>query len=370
MVRIRARKLVRERPAPGIIPDGRSAADRGGRLFRIGQKLSFGDKNRHLREMAAEFLGMALFIVFGSGGAASYILGRGNFGSWYSVCAGYGFGLLFAYYITAGISGAHLNPAVTIALAIWRKFPWKKVPGYMIAQLAGAFVGAFIVWVEYYDAIDAFDGGIRQVTGPQATAGIFSNYPAGFLSIWNGFMDQFFGSMLLLLGIFALTDVRNVAPKNWAAGLFIGLFVFMLGVTWGLNSGFAVNPARDFGPRLFSWAAGYGQAVFTTGNYYFWIPLVAPFFGAIFGGFLYEFFISWQYPSPTRQPIGRADTTPSDAPVKSVTDTTAPPPASEEIVGTANQGSMESLDPPVEKNLKIHDHEDPQAPAPASILPM
>jgi len=261
MVRIRSRKLVRERPAPGIIPDGRSAADRGGVLFKLGQKLSFGDKNRHLREMAAEFLGMVVFIMFGSGGAASFILSRGANGSWYSVCAGYGFGITFGYYITAGISGAHLNPAVTIALAVWRKFPWKKVPGYILAQLAGAFVGAFLVWTNYYDALNAFDGGIRQVTGPQATAGIFSNYPASYLSIWNGFFDQFFGSMLLLIGVFALTDVRNVAPKNWAAGIFIGLFVFMLGVSWGLNSGFAVNPARDLGPRLFSWAAGYGLEV-------------------------------------------------------------------------------------------------------------
>lgn len=167
----------------------------------------------------------------------------------------------------------------------------------MLAQLVGGFVGAFWVWVDFFDALDAFDGGHRQVIGPQGTAGIFANYPRSFLSTWNGFMDQFIGTMFLMIGVFALTDTRNVAPRPHIAGLYFGFLILIIGSAFGSNSGFAVNPARDLGPRLFTYAAGWGSQVWTAGNYYFWIPIIGPLVGGVFGGFLYELFITWNYPS-------------------------------------------------------------------------
>jgi MIP family channel proteins len=196
-------------------------------------------------------------------------------------------------YVAGGVSGAHLNPAVTLALAVLRGFSWQKVVPYVVAQTAGAFVAAAVVYLTYMEAFTNFDNGIRQVTGPQGTAGIFATYPQGFLSTFpGGFLDQIVGTALLVAGVFALTDTKNNAPPGPLTPLFVGLLVVAIGAAFGFNSGYAINPARDFGPRLFTAIGGWGTEVFRAGNSWWWVPIVAPCVGGVLGGFLYDAFIT------------------------------------------------------------------------------
>jgi MIP family channel proteins len=195
---------------------------------------------------------------------------------------------MLGVYCAAGVSGAHLNPAVSIALASTGRFPWARVPLFATAQLAGAFAAAAVVFVTYREAFGAFDGGVRQVEGALATAGIFATYPRPFLSLAGGFIDQFVGTALLMTGVLALTDQRNAGPPPWLTPVLVGGLVVAIGVAFGFNAGYAINPARDLGPRLFTALAGWGGGVFTAGGGWWWVPIVAPCVGAIAGAFLYD----------------------------------------------------------------------------------
>jgi len=240
------------------------------------------------QEILAEFLGTFTLIVFGVGVVAQVVLSGGQNGSYLSINLAWGLGVAMGVYVAGGVTGAHLNPAVTLALAVRRDFPWVKVGPYWLAQTVGAFAASAIVFLTYQDALWAFDGGVRMVVGEKATAGIFATYPAPFLSTAGGFIDQFVGTALLILGIFAITDVRNLAPTGNVAPLIVGLLVAVIGMAFGFNSGYAINPARDFGPRLFTLVGGWGPQVLVAGNYWFWIPVVAPLLGGIWGGWVYD----------------------------------------------------------------------------------
>ena len=175
-------------------------------------------------------------------------------------------------FIVAGKSGGHLNPAVTLANCLYRGHPWRKFPVYFMGQLLGAMCGAFIVYGNYYHAINNFEGGssLRTVTGPTATAGIFCTYPAEFMTRESMWWSEFFASSLLIFVIFALVD-----PKNGNVGPFmpISLFflIFGIGACFGWETGYAINLARDFGPRLVTYIVGYGHEVWSAGGYYFWV---------------------------------------------------------------------------------------------------
>ncbi|CAG8667588.1 4848_t:CDS:2 [Ambispora gerdemannii] len=208
------------------------------------------------REPFAEFLGTFTFITFGLGGVAQ--------------------------------AGGHLNPAVTITLAVFRQFSWLKVPIYITAQTLGAFVAAAAVYSNYSAAISKFDGGNRHVTGQNATAGIFATYPADFLTIPGAFFSEALGTFFLLLVILTVTDERNASTFKSAAPIIIGLTIITIGLSSGWETGFSLNPARDFGPRLFTFFAGYGFEVFSAGKLYFWVPLAAPVVGGLIAGLVYD----------------------------------------------------------------------------------
>lgn len=248
------------------------------------------------REAAAEFLGTFVLIVFGSAVVAQVVLGGGNNGGYLSISLAWGIAVTMGVYASAGVSGAHLNPAVTVALAVHRGFPWSKVAPYTLAQTAGAFAGAAVTFVTYREAFARFDGGIRQVAGPQATAGIFATYPQPYLSLMGGFVDQVVGTALLMLLILALGDGRNFAPEGRFGPVLVGVAVVLIGMTFGLNAGYAINPARDLGPRLFTSVAGWGGEVFRAGNGWWWVPIVAPPIGAVLGGFAYDALITRHHP--------------------------------------------------------------------------
>ena len=250
-----------------------------------------------LREMLAEFFGTFILIVFGVGVVAQVVLSKNTAGTYFSINIAWGLAVMMGCYVSAGVTGAHLNPAVTLALAVHRKFPWGKVLPYSLAQIAGAFVASAVVYLTYREALTAFDGGVRQVAGAQGTAGIWATYPQQFLSTFpGGVIDQVVGTALLVAVIFGITDSRNSPAPAGLAPVVVGLLVVLIGATFGFNSGYAINPARDFGPRLFTFVAGWGSEVFRAGNSWWWVPIVAPCIGGVAGGWMYVAFIGHRFP--------------------------------------------------------------------------
>src|SRR5436190_10084260 len=180
--------------------------------------------------MLAEFLGTFVLIVFGVGVVAQTVLSKGAAGSTLSINIAWGLAVAMGCYVAAGVTGAHLNPAVTVSLAVHRRFPWGKVAPYALAQIAGAFVASAIVFATYHEALAAFDGGTRQITGPLGTAGIWATYPQPFLSTFpGGFVDQVVGTALLVGVILGITDTRNSPPPNGLAPVVVGLLVVLIG---------------------------------------------------------------------------------------------------------------------------------------------
>lgn len=258
---------------------------------------------RHfLREPLAEMLGTMMIILFGDGVVAQVVLSSGEKGAYQSISWCWGIGVMFGVYCSGGISGGHLNPAVTLSNCIFRGFPWKKLPIYAFAQFLGAFLGAFIVYGNYKSAFDNFEGvGVRTVTGSTATAGVFCTYPAAFMTRTGMFFSEVVASAILMMGIYAINDENNLPAGNLGP-LCLFFLIFGLGAAFGWETGYAINPARDFGPRLASACLGYGSEVWSAGGYYFWIPIVAPLIGCTFGGFLYDTLIFTGADSPINKP--------------------------------------------------------------------
>jgi len=254
---------------------------------------SIGYLRHKYRDYIAEFWGTFVMIMFGDGVIAQAVLSRGVHGGQVTINLCWGIAVILGIYTAGGISGAHLNPAVTFSLAIFRKFPKNKIIGYCIAQGAGAFVASAVLYANYYHAFNDFDGGLRAITGTNASAAIFSTYPANFLTFEAAFLDEFVATAILVFGIFAINDLGNTGAGNLGP-LMIGLLVMALGMAFGWQTGYAVNPARDMGPRLFAYLV-YGVDVFSAGSNYFinysLIPVFAPLFGAPIGAFLYDLFM-------------------------------------------------------------------------------
>jgi MIP family channel proteins len=251
-----------------------------------------------LRELLAEFFGTFILIMFGVGVVAQVVLSRNTAGTFLSINLAWGLAVTMGCYMSAGVSGAHLNPAVTLALAVHRKFPWSKLLPYTVAQTAGAFVASTLVYLTYREALNAFDGGVRQVLGAQGTAGIWATYPQPFLSTFpGGVVDQVVGTALLVAVIFGISDSRNSPAPAGVAPVVVGLLVVAIGAAFGFNSGYAINPARDFGPRLFTFVGGWGGEVFRAGNHWWWVPVVAPCIGAVVGGWAYDALVGHRFPS-------------------------------------------------------------------------
>lgn len=243
-------------------------------------------ENVMIRECLAEFLGTFILVGFGSGAVAANVLPP-KLNSFLAVNFGYGLGAGMAVWTCGGVSGGHINPAVTLAMVILGRTKPLKIVTYWIGQYLGAFVAAACVFGVYYDGINNFDGGHRQVMGENATAGIFGTYPQGYVSTGSALGDQIFGTMLLVLCVMALTDKNNIPIPNGLIPLGVGLLIGLIGMTFGQNCGFPINPARDLSPRLFTAIAGYGTEVFSAYNYYFWIPIVGPHIGAVCGAWMY-----------------------------------------------------------------------------------
>ncbi|GAB3678792.1 MIP/aquaporin family protein [Saccharopolyspora tripterygii] len=274
-------------------------------------------------ELLAEFLGTFVLILLGCGSVAVAVAGLPGSGrqeeafgagNWLIIAFGWGFAVVFGVYVAGGVSGAHINPAVTLAFAVRRAFPWVKVVPYMFAQLVGAFAAAALVYSVYSWAIDAFNAkaGVPRSESLDTYA-IFATFPAEYFggSWWGPLLDQIVGTGILVLLIFALIDARNSAPAANLGPFMIGMVVTVIGLTFGPNAGYAINPARDFGPRLWTFFTGWGEMALPGTHewfsFYFWIPIVGPLIGAVIGAVVYDLFIGQVVAARTQPPEpGRA----------------------------------------------------------------
>ena len=246
-----------------------------------------------VREMAAEFAGTMILILFGAGVVAQVV--AAELGDHDSIAWAWGLGVTLGVYVSARLSGGHINPAVTLALAVFRRLPWSKVAPYVLAQFAGAFVAALIVRWNYAEVLAMADPGHTVKTQI-----VFSTLPGnGELPVYMfaGFRDQVIGTAILLFVVMALTDLRNNPPLANLTPVVIGLLVVAIGMAWGTNAGYAINPARDLGPRLAQYLTGYeGAWRDQHGDLYFWVPIAGPLIGGVIGAGLYLFLIGRNLP--------------------------------------------------------------------------
>lgn len=260
-------------------------------------------KNSLIGELSAEFMGTMILILFGNAVVAQVVTSPdSSLGGHDAITWAWGIGVTLGVYVAARLSGAHLNPAVTIALAAFKGFSWRKVLPYSLAQTAGAFVAALIVRSVYTDLIDKFDPGHTF-----KTQGIFSTLPgngAAGATLTTAFFDQIVGTAILVFVIFALTTAANNGPLANLGPVVVGLLVVAIGMAWGANAGYAINPARDLGPRLASWVTGYATAMYDqNGSVYFWLPIVAPVIGGLIGGALFKYMIEQFLPDAVGEDI-------------------------------------------------------------------
>ncbi|EAU82880.2 hypothetical protein CC1G_05502 [Coprinopsis cinerea okayama7 len=216
-----------------------------------------------MREPMAEFLGTACLIIFGNGVNCQVVLSEdpgvaaSPKGNYLSINVGWGVGVAMGVWLSGGISGGHINPAVTLALATFRGFPWRKVPGYILAQILGGIAGAAVIYGNYFQAINIIEGGSHIRT--ELTRGLFATYP------------------------------KNCPPPAGLAPLLLFFLVLGIGTSLGMQTGYAINPARDLGPRILTAMAGYGRAVFNfRSQYWFWCPFLAPILGAQVAAVIYD----------------------------------------------------------------------------------
>jgi glycerol uptake facilitator protein len=240
----------------------------------------------------AEAIGTMILVLLGDGVVANVVLERtkGQNGGLIAITTGWGVAVAIAVYAVGRISGAHLNPAVTIALAAIGSFPWREVPGYLLAQLLGAFVGAVLVWLAYLPHW-------RATTDPAAKLGVFSTSAAINHTVGNC-VSEIIGTAILLFGILAIAANAQTLSKPgdvdlsfvFSRGLqplLVGVLVLGIGLSLGGPTGYAINPARDLGPRLAHAILpipGKGPSDWS----YSWIPIVAPIVGGIAGAALYS----------------------------------------------------------------------------------
>lgn len=233
----------------------------------------------------AEFLGTMLLIILGDGVVANVLLNRskGQNGGWIVITAGWGLAVMVGIYSVGIVSGGHLNPAVTLGLASIGQFKWFAVPGYIAAQVAGAFAGAVVVWLAYFPH--------WELTEDKSTKlGVFATIPAVRRPAFN-VLTEAIGTFVLVLGALAIPSVKNLNPNlGFASGLgplLVGLLVFSIGLSLGGPTGYAINPARDFGPRLAHFLLpirGKGDSDWG----YAWVPIVGPIIGGIAGALVYK----------------------------------------------------------------------------------
>ncbi|XP_062847953.1 aquaporin-10a [Trichomycterus rosablanca] len=253
-------------------------------------------KNLLLRQCLGEVIGTFVLLLFGCSAGAQVKTGRLMKGQFLSANMSFAVGVMSAMYLCMGVSGAHLNPAVSLSFCVLGDLPWRSLLPYCLSQVLGAYLASSVVFIMYYDAIMQYSGGVLTVYGPNETASIFATYPTEGVSLLGCFFDQVVGTATLLLCILPLSDKKNRPAPDALLPPIVAAVVLGIAMSMSSNCGGAINPARDLGPRLFTFSAGWGSEVFTSFDYFFWVPLVAPLIGGLLGCFFYQVFIQWHLP--------------------------------------------------------------------------
>lgn len=233
----------------------------------------------------AELVGTMILVLLGDGVVANVLLNKskGQNAGWIVITAGWGLGVAVAVYCVRDISGAHLNPAVTLGLASIGKFPWNAAAGYVTAQMIGAFLGAVLVWLAYFPHW-------KETAEPGSKLGVFCTGPAIRLTPMN-LVTEVIGTFVLVLGVLAILSPANLVPHSDVdkgfGPLLVGVLVWSIGLSLGGPTGYAINPARDLGPRLAHFLlpiAGKGGSNWD----YAWVPVLGPIVGGILGAWFYK----------------------------------------------------------------------------------
>lgn len=214
----------------------------------------------------------------------------------------------FGVYICGGISGAHINPAVTLALAIFRGFPWKKVPGYVLAQILGACVGSCLIQGNYHNLLNQFEGGynVRTYGLETSTATLFFTDTKPYMSNIGAFFSEVLATAVLLAIIMCIGDTNNNPAPPGMNGIFLLWAIVGIGATLGTQTAYCLNPARDIGPRIACSMFGYPGKIWSYRNcYWIYTPIIGTCFGALLGCFFYDLFIYTGTESPLNRVWGR-----------------------------------------------------------------
>ncbi|RKP12477.1 aquaporin-like protein [Piptocephalis cylindrospora] len=243
------------------------------------------------RPALAEFAGSTLLALAGFGVATRLNLLYPNENHYVIIKVVWGITTIVGLYITGGVSEGHMNPVVTFAYSLRGRFPWHRVPAYLVAQLVGYFLGAALVFWIHLPEIRRYDPNFT-IWGETQTVTLFLTAPADYRSHWDEFLWETLVSGAMALNSLACADARNGwKPDAGLKPFALGMGVISIRVALGKSGGhYALNPARDFGGRLFACIA-YGGEAFTRNNYYFWIPLVGPIIGAFLGTAFYAIFV-------------------------------------------------------------------------------
>ncbi|KAL4973537.1 aquaporin-like protein [Aspergillus desertorum] len=266
----------------------------------------WGKIRHYVRRELAEWLGMTVAMLLGLCAGLSTFTSSNQAGSFPSLAAAWGFGFMVAIYLVGGVSGGHLNPAITISMWIWRGFPARRCASYTLAQVAGAITAAGIAYALYHDAIVqlAASSHVPQAQTDAKQAMVVT--PKPFVHPVASFFAEFVGSAIFIGTILALGDDSNAPPGAGMQAFIIGITITVLVLALGYTTGGCFNPARDFGARLVTVMAGWGGHMFTEYHiWWLWGPWVADIFGGLFGGFLYDLVIFTGGESPINYPARR-----------------------------------------------------------------
>ncbi|CCH61195.1 hypothetical protein TBLA_0E01360 [Henningerozyma blattae CBS 6284] len=297
-------------------------------------------RHTYLREFLAEFLGTMMMMVFGDGICCQVNLGAqiqknqyenqlitlqqagvidsntvqlwktlekiaapSSAGTATNIPLGWACGVISAYFSAGGssISGAHLNPAITLVSAVFRGFPFRKIPIYFIGQFLGAFIGAYVVY--------AYHKRVIQEAYPddwwknQSVMSNFFVFPQSFLSVPRQFVSEFMSTAILLIGNFAMSDPYTcLSTELFPVTLFLHILVVNMSLSY--QTGCAMNLVRDLGPRLALYTMGFERhMIWVQHHHFFWVPIVAPFFGALMGGLIYDVCVYQGQESPVNWPL-------------------------------------------------------------------
>jgi glycerol uptake facilitator protein len=262
-------------------------------------------KNGLTGQLVGEVFGTFVLILLGDGVVANVGLAprlASPAYNWNTITIGWAFAVIVAVYISGGVSGAHLNPAVTIALAVKRGFPWGKVAPYIGAQFVGAFLGAFAVYLVYRDGLVAagmpnvWSTGPGSVFGSAFWGGTSTEAAVGSYSLLTAGIAEFFGTMMLLWGVLASGDERNLGLKNNMGPFLVGFTVLAIGLSLGGPSGYSINPARDLGPRVLGTLVG-TKGLWDDPAYALIVPVLIPAIAGAIGAFAYDFLVTPFLPS-------------------------------------------------------------------------